>query len=112
MEEELGYTPLPSINGSIACLTCGCGSHDTLSMDALLAVGFGDCNVTCDDRFVYSESSTKEGEWWVGHNAEAAAAADPKHDWRIHFYAPLYEAHYQRQGKEHWVLYEKGQGFA
>jgi hypothetical protein len=40
------------------------------------------------------------------------AAADPDHDWRIYFYAPLYEAEYQRQGDGCWVLIKKGEGFA
>jgi len=44
--------------------------------------------------------------------AEVLAAQDPNHDWRIHLIAPLSECHYQRQGKELWVLYKKGQGFA
>lgn len=106
------WEKMPAIKGSIVCLTCGRGSHDTLSMDALLAVGFGDVNVTKDNCHVYSENACEENKFWSGQNAEDEAAKDPDHDWRVHFYAPLYEAHYQRQGKEHWVLYEKGQGFA
>lgn len=104
---------LPGIKGSVACLTCGCGSHATLPMDALLAVGFGDVNVTRDDEHVYSENEhQKDEQFWTAKDAEAFAAKDPDHDWRIHFYAPLYEAHYQRQSENHWVLYEKGIGFA
>lgn len=110
--QDLGFTPMPAIEGSIACLTCGCGAHDIMSMDSLLAVGLGDVSVTCDERRVYSQNEVENEEFWVGHDAEAAANADPKHDWRVHFYAPLYEAVYQRQGKERWVLIEKGQGFA
>lgn len=37
---------------------------------------------------------------------------DEDNDWRIHLVAPLSERHYQRQDKNKWVLYEKGQGFA
>ena len=109
---------LPAIKGGIACLTCGCGSHDTMSMERLLAVGFGDVNVTRDGEHIYSESerTDKDGDgwdqFWTGKDAEEAAAKDPDHDWRVHFYAPLYEAHYQRQGEGHWILYEKGEGFA
>jgi hypothetical protein len=51
-------------------------------------------------------------QFWTGQDAEDAASKDPDHDWRVHFYAPLYEAHYQRQDEKHWVLVEKGQGFA
>jgi len=103
---------LPAIKGSTACPVCGCGSHDTMSMDAILAVGFGDVNVTCDDKCVYSETVVENEQFWTGQNAEDAASKDPDHDWRVHFYAPLYEAHYQRQGEKHWVLVDKGQGFA
>jgi hypothetical protein len=109
---------LPPIKGNVVCLTCGCGSHNILSMEGMLAVGFGDVSVTMDDKQVYSECerTEKDGkEWdrfWTGQDAETSAMKDPDHDWRVHFYAPLYEAHYQRQGEKHWVLYEKGPGFA
>ena len=90
-------------------------------MGALLAVGFGDVSVTKDGTHVYSENDvnqkkrTQDNGWddfWTGQTAEDEAAKDPDHDWRAHFYAPLYESHYQRQGDKHWVLYEKGEGFA
>lgn len=97
--DGLGFTPLPAVKGSVACLTCGCGAHDTMGMERLLAVGFGDVSVTCDGRRVYSENEVKNEEFWIGQNAEAAANSDPNHDWRVHFIAPLYEAVYQRQGK-------------
>ncbi|WP_435550445.1 hypothetical protein [Desulfobacterium sp. N47] len=44
--------------------------------------------------------------------AENLAVADPNRDWRIHLISPFSERHYQRQGECHWVLYEKGEGFA
>lgn len=106
-----GYDKLPPISGKTACLTCGCGSHDILSMAAILAVGFGSVNVTRNGKQVYSEPRD-ESKFWTAQNAENEAAKDPENDWRIHFYAPMYEAHYQRQGIRHWVLYEKGEGFA
>jgi hypothetical protein len=116
----LGFQPQPPIKGSTACLTCGCGSHDTMSMDALLGVGFGDCTVTKDGEQIYSEMATtheaerqgKDLMLWEGKDAEEAAAKDPNHDWRVHFFAPLYEAEYQRQGDGHWPLISKGLGFA
>ena len=45
-------------------------------------------------------------------NKEQGSIKEPDNDWRIHLIAPLSERHYQRQGNNHWVLYEKGQGFA
>lgn len=114
MNEPSKWEKLPPIKGSIVCLTCGYGSHDILSMDALLGVGFGDCSVTKDGQQVYSEYNDGRdiGDLWKGADAEVKAAEDPDHDWRIHFFAPLYEAEYQRQGDKHWVLVRKGEGFA
>ena len=126
------FEKLPAIKGMTACSICGCGSHDTLPMDALLAVGFGSCNVMMDGKHVYSEQEQDHlatmrmkkkrlfercrlygwTAYWQCKDAEAAAAKDPDHDWRISFYAPLYDAEYQRQGVSHWVLISKGDGFA
>ena len=109
----MGFTKLPPIQGRTACLVCGCGSHDTLDLSALLAVGFGSCNATKDGRGVYDEGQhDKKGDYWTCEDMEKLAAQDPDCDWRVHFFAPLYEAHYQRQGDKHWVLIEKGDGFA
>lgn len=105
------YLP-PITEGSIACLNCGCGAHTTLSLDRLLAVGFGDCTVTKNGEEVYSESEQPDCDYWSASDAEAMAAKDPDADWRISFHAPLYDAEYQRQGDSHWVLVKKGMGFA
>jgi hypothetical protein len=110
---DQSWIKLPAISGQTACLTCGCGSHDTLSMDSLLAVGFGDASVTKNGIAIYSENlANSQDEFWQCKDAEAKALQDPENDWRIHFHAPLYEAHYQRHGPGHWVLIEKGDGFA
>lgn len=108
----MSFKLLPPIKGSIACLTCGSGSHDIMDMNDLLGVGFGDVTVTKDGELIYSEIGREMNELWNGEDAENEALKDPDHDWRVHFYAPLYEAHYQRQGDKHWVLVEKGEGFA
>jgi hypothetical protein len=110
----MSYPKLPAIPGRCACLTCGCGSHDTLALDSVLAVGFGSCNVMKDHECVYDENQVEgdESKFWTCQNAEDAAKADPDHDWRICFYAPLYDAEYQRQGDGHWVLVKSGEGFA
>ena len=108
------FDKLAPITGEVSCRICNAGSHDLLSMDALLAVGFGGCVVTKDGKEVYSEQRAEyENEnFWIGADAEAAANEDPDHDWRVHFFAPLYEAEYQRQGRDHWPLVRKGRGFA
>ena len=100
---------------AIRCLGCG-HQHDTLPMDTLLAVGFGYAGVTKDGAAVYTENfegdETTLVKFWRCQDAENAARQDPDHDWRIHLVGPLSERHYQRQGEDHWVLYEKGIGFA
>lgn len=111
----MSFTKLPPIKGSVACLTCGCGSHDTLNLDRTIAVGFGDASVTKNGQTVWSEQQAEhrgDETLWQVSDAESVASKEPDEDWRIHYIAPLYEAHYQRQGDKHWVLVEKGQGFA
>lgn len=83
-------------------------------MDMYLAVGFGVCYVLKDREEIYNDrrwDEEKEDYPTLGQY-ELLAQADPDHNWQARFYAPLYSATYQRQGKEHWVLIEKGQGFA
>ena len=111
---EAELKKLKPIKGSTACLTCGCGSHDTLPMTAILAVGFGDVTVFSGDKIIYSEMDRdrRKLSLWTASKAEQAAKKAPTKDWRIKFDAPLYEAEYQRQGVRHWVLIRKGQGFA
>ena len=104
---------MPAIEGGTkGCLCCG-AMHQSLSATAVIAVGFGGAGVTKDGESVYDESDVREdGAYWTCADAEKAAKADPDHDWRIFFYAPLYESVYQRHGESHWVLIEKGMGFA
>ncbi len=114
------WTKLPAVPGSVACLVVGVGGRSIASgalsdlpMERVIAVGFGSATATCDDRQVYSEGSLDDdAEFWTVADVEKLAAADPDHDWRISFHAPLYSAVYQRQGDAAWVLVEKGQGFA
>lgn len=111
------WEKLPAIQGSVACLTCGCGAHDTLPMDALVMVGFGNAGYTRDGETLWCEDmnapddATNDAEAQVSY-VESLAKLQPDHDWRVFYYAPLYEAVYQRQGDEHWVLIKKGDGFA
>jgi hypothetical protein len=77
-------------------------------MSAVLAVGFGQVMVTKDDEVVWSGD---DEHVWL-RRFERRAAADPKHDWRVCFNAPLSDATYQRHGEREWVLIERGMGFA
>lgn len=110
----MSYTKLPAITGTTACLTCGCGSHDTFGPENLIAVGFGSAMVLKNGDPIYDEQSNEHAgrDYWIGKDAENVALKDPDNDWRIQINAPLYDAEYQRQGPGHWVFVSKGQGFA
>lgn len=107
------WTRLPAVPGSIACLTCGAGARTDLEPTRTIAVGFGSANYSRDGVTLWSESPCDEDQQCpTVADVEALAAADPDHDWRIAFFAPLYDAEYQRQGDGVWVLVSKGPGFA
>ena len=101
----------PIEGGCGGCLCCGY-QHELLPLDALIGVGFGEATVTKNGVTVYDEVPHDGFEYWTCEDAERKASKDPDNDWRIHLIAPLSERHYQRQGENHWVLYEKGIGFA
>jgi hypothetical protein len=102
---------LPRIEGHVCCLTCGIGPRNELSIDREIAVGFGSAGYSKDGVTLWQESPRDKNFPTVA-DVEALALADPEHDWRIFFWAPLYEAEYQRQGPGLWVLVKKGPGFA
>jgi len=107
----MSYEKLSPIEGGHgSCLNCGY-QHSILPMTALIAVGFGDASVTKNDKVVYCEDNEFDNIW-TAQDAENAAILDPDNDWRIHLVAPMSERHYQRQGENNWVLYERGPGFA
>lgn len=95
------------------CLNCG-SKPVVARMDMYLAVGFGDVTITKNGEGVYSENQwdAEKDDYPTLGTYELLAANEPDADWRCHFFAPLYEAEYQRQGKEHWGLVRKGLGFA
>ena len=103
----------PAIEGGTkGCLCCG-RMHSALPLDSIISVGFGSAHCTKNGVTIYDEQETPEGEDYATcADMERKAALDPDHDWRISYCAPLYEAVYQRHGPEHWVLIEKGRGFA
>jgi len=107
-------TPIEGGHGG--CLNCGF-QHAVLPMDSIIAVGFGCAQVTKSGAVVYDENEVERlpeerRVYWQAKDAELLARNEPDKDWRIHLVAPLSERHYQRQGENHWVLYEKGEGFA
>ncbi len=85
----------------------------TLSLDRVIAVGFGYAGVTCDGVEVLREDSDAEfADNPTMAHAEALALAKPDADWRATFFGPLHGEVYQRQGEGKWVLVEKNEGFA
>ncbi len=111
------WTKLPAVEGSIACLTCKAGAKSDLAMDRHIAVGFGSAGYSKDGLSLWDENgpAAKDLDWDempTVRDVESLAMADPDHDWRIYFFAPMYEAEYQRQGLAVWVLVKSGMGFA
>lgn len=107
------YEILPPVEGSVACLTCGMGARTDLEPEREIGVGFGSANYSRDGVCLWDEGQRGEDDPYpTVKDVEELAAADPDHDWRISFYAALYEAEYQRQGDGVWVLVRKGMGFA
>ncbi|MFH2043684.1 MAG: hypothetical protein ABIK92_00890 [Pseudomonadota bacterium] len=111
--EILGFIPLNDFDtddNTNPSRTC---RHIILPMEEVIAVGFGNALLTKNGECIYSEIETQScNDYMTVAQAEELAAADPYQDWRIHLVAPFREQHYQRQGKRHWVLYNKGEGFA
>lgn len=108
------WQKLPAVEGSVACLTCGCGARSDLPMDRTIAVGFGSAGYSKDGKPLWDEQEAGD-DWDKMHTVQTVedlAKADPDHDWRIYFEAPLYSAEYQRQAEGVWVLVRKGEGFA
>ena len=88
------------------------GAPQTLSLDSIIAVGFGSSHCMKDGELVYDEQDAIDEQYATCRDMEKLALADPDHDWRISYYGPLSDAVYQRQGPGMWMLIEKGSGFA
>lgn len=108
----MSWTKLPAIPGrQQPCLHAGV-AEDLFPPDGVIAVGFGWATLTCDGRMVYAEDNVRGDDYMTGAEAEALAAADPDHDWRILLMGALSEREYQRHDAGRWVLITQGQGFA
>lgn len=105
------YLP-PVAGGNNPCLNCP-PIEETLDMERVIAVGFGQAFVSKDDETVYFEAyDMAEDDYWTVAKAETVAANDPDHDWRIVLDGPLHGETYQRQGAGRWVLVDRNEGFA
>lgn len=103
---------LPAIKGGPAgCLNCGY-AHATLPLSAYIAVGFGDAHVSKNGKIVWREEPSAKRWPRVRRFELMARRAHRRQDWRIVMDGPLHGETWQRQGKNHWVLVERNQGFA
>ena len=108
------WEKLPAIEGKHGgCLNCG-PRPSYFPADGIIAVGFGYAGVLRDGNSVYDEprDAKSDDEYMTGAQAEALAAADPDHDWRIVLEGPLSGRTYQRHGPNEWALIEQNMGFA
>ena len=106
------FTKLPPIEGSTVCTTCGAGAKSDLSLDSIIAVGFGSAGYSKDGKELWSEQEAVDGIYHTVGDVESIAKSSPDHDWRIYYFGPMWEGEYQRQGNGIWVLVSKGDGFA
>ncbi len=124
----MGWTeekPLEDGPGGCNCQT----KMKTLGMGDMVAVGFGNSYVMRDDFCIYQENTPHwnpdkssplsktidvmdKNVVLTVADVEKVAAEDPDHDWRIYWYAPLYEAEYQRHRDGVWYCIKTGDGFA
>lgn len=108
----MSFEKKPAIVGTYGgCLNCG-PRPSFFPMTGVIAVGFGSATLSKDGQVIYEEGDREFEDCMTGEQAEALAAADPDHDWRIELYGPLSGRSYQRHGAGEWALIEQNEGFA
>ena len=112
-ETTPAWTKLPPIEAHYGgCLNCS-QRPATFPPEGVIAVGFGYAALHKDGKPVWSElNDVTDDELMTGADAEALAAQDPDHDWRIVLHGPLSGRTYQRHEPGKWMLVEKNEGFA
>ena len=113
-EATSAWTKLPPIEAHYGgCLNCG-PRPAQFPLEGVIAVGFGYAALHKDGAPVWSEDEavSDNSSMMTGADAEALAAQDPDHDWRIVLHGPLAGMTYQRHGPGEWMLVEKNEGFA
>lgn len=106
------WTKRPAIQSRPGgCLSCGL-PPESFGAAQRVSVGFGIAQLTKGSLVVWDAGAADHKDCITGADAEAAALADPDHDWRIDLNAPLSSRVYQRHGPGLWVLIEQGPGFA
>ena len=113
-EATSAWTKLPPIEAHYGgCLNCG-PRPAQFPLEGVIAVGFGYAALHKDGAPVWSEDEavSDNSSMMTGADAEALAAQDPDHDWRVVLHGPLSGRTYQRHAPGEWVLVEMNQGFA
>lgn len=106
------WVRLTPLDGRANPCVCCPPIQATLDLDSIVAVGFGRAVVMCDGGvFLDGEELYRSGAEMPAAYAEAWAALDPDHDWRVVLHAPMHGETYQRQDGA-WLLVEKIEGFA
>lgn len=104
---------LPAIKGGPSGCVCCPPIPGAFCLQSRIAVGFGAAYLECDGKEIWSEGPNMEwDDCMSGEQAEALAAADPDHDWRILIHGPLSGRTFQRHAPGQWMLIEKNMGFA
>jgi hypothetical protein len=88
--------------GTIAGVGYGREDSGQLSMERILAVGFGAAGFSMDGKVMWQEGWGTE--LYTVADVEQRALVSPSHDWRIFFSMPLRRLEYQRQGQGQWLL--------
>ena len=109
------WKKLPAIDpGGNPCLNCP-DPQSILPSEAIIAVGFGSAGLSKDGEIIWDEIRDGRNMEWEDMltvaQAEALAAADPDHDWRIYLHGPMHGETYQRQDGQ-WICVERNKGFA
>ena len=107
------WTKLPPITGTYSGSITRDPRPVRMPPEGVIAVGFGYAALHKDGAPVWSENeAVSDNSMMTGADAEALAAQDPDHDWRIVLYGPLSGRTYQRHGPGQWMLVERNEGFA
>lgn len=106
---------VPKIKG---CLNCG-PERPICKTNRELSVGFGSVDVKKNGKCVWSgdmnmqfHPTRKDMKKPLTLRYFEFLARKSPGDWRVFFNAPLNGSHFQRQGKNKWVLVKQTMGFA
>jgi len=100
--------PLPAqVTG---CLNCGYRSAKFSMQHKFYDYGFDFEYITKNNKEIFSTINLKKS--CTMQKFENTARKEPNADWRFHYMGGMADTHYQRQGKNNWVLIAIGRGMA